>query len=31
MIDALFGLTLVGSIVIGYIAWKNEWKIVDIF
>ncbi len=31
MIDNLFGLELIGSVIIGYIAWKKEWKIVDIF
>ena len=31
MIDNLFGLALIGSVIIGYIAQKKEWKIVDIF
>jgi len=31
MIDVLFALALVGSVIIGYIAWKKHWKIVDIF
>jgi hypothetical protein len=31
MIDTLFALGLLASVVVGYFAWKNEWKIADIF
>jgi len=31
MIELLYGLGLVGAIVLGYIAWKRHWKIADIF
>jgi hypothetical protein len=30
MIDLLYGMGLIGAIVIGYLAWKNNWKIADI-
>ncbi len=31
MIDILYGIGLLSAIVLGYIAWKNNWKIADIF
>ena len=31
MIELLYGLGLVGAIVLGYVAWKTHWKIADIF
>jgi hypothetical protein len=31
MIDILYGVGLLGAIVVGYLAWKGNWKIVDIF
>lgn len=31
MIELLYGLGLIGAIVLGYVAWKKHWKIVDIF
>jgi len=31
MIDVLYGIGLLAAIVMGYIAWKNNWKIADIF
>jgi len=31
MIDILYGLGLLSAIVMGYMAWKNKWKIADIF
>jgi len=31
MIELLYGVGLVGAIVLGYIAWKKHWKIADIF
>jgi hypothetical protein len=30
MISTLYGVGLIASIVIGYMAWKNNWKIADI-
>jgi len=31
MIELFYGLGLIGAIVLGYVAWKKHWKIVDIF
>ncbi len=30
-LEWLYGIGLIGSIVIGYVAVKNHWKIADIF
>ncbi len=30
MIELLYGVGLISAIVIGYMAWKNNWKIADI-
>ncbi len=30
MIEILYGVGLVASILIGYLAWKHHWKIADL-
>ena len=30
-LEWLYGIGLIGAIVVGYLAVKNDWKIADIF
>lgn len=30
MIEILYGVGLIASVVIGYLAWKYHWKIADL-
>ena len=30
MIDVMYGIGLIAAVIVGYVAWKHEWKVADI-